>query len=254
MRAFYQTEWLGISFFGLTETSGCRLADSNFYDAFYRAVFHKYAGYEALDPEWRRIKDEITDWLAASIPDHARVLSVGCGLGYMEQRLWRKHGDRLDLHVQDYASESLRWLREVMPAEHIHDAKEGEKGRLSESDGYDLIHLSGVDYALPDSDLIALLSKLAACLHKKGRILIISGSFVEESIGQRLILGGKEAAKWLLERFGLYKRAQLWGWMRSRDEYRSVMYEAGLAPVTDGFIDAPHRKTYWIQGDGVPSE
>jgi protein-L-isoaspartate O-methyltransferase len=254
MRAFYQTEWLGISFFGLAETSGRRLADSKFYDAFYRAVFQKYAGYEALDPEWRQIKDEITDWLAARIPDGARVLSVGCGLGYMEQRLWRKHGDRLDLHVQDYASESLRWLRQVMPAEHIHDANENEKARLTEPDGYDLIYLSGVDYALPDSELIALLSRLTGRLRKNGRILVISGSFAEESVGQRFIRAFKEATKWLLERFGLYKRGQLWGWMRSRKEYRGIMREAGLAAVADGFIDAPHRKTYWIQGDGVSSE
>lgn len=253
MRAFFQSEWLGISFSSLSEISSTKLADSAFYDSFYSAVFQKYEGYEALDPEWRQIKDEVTDWLATCIPDGARVLSVGCGLGYMEQRLWRKHGDRFDLHVQDYASESLRWLRRVMPAEHIHDANENEKVRLTESDRYDLIYLSGVDYALPDSDLIALLSRLTGRMRKDGRILIISGSFVEESVGQRSIRACKEAAKWLLERLGLYKRGQLWGWLRSRAEYRAIMREAGLVSVLDGFVDAPHRKTYWIQGDGVSS-
>lgn len=125
MRAFYQTEWQNISFSSFAKISSKNLASSAFYDAFYRVLFQKYAGYEVLDADWRRNKDVITDWLAASLSDGAQVLSVGCGLGYMEQRLWREHGDRIELHVQDYASEALRWLRQVIPAEHIHDAAGG---------------------------------------------------------------------------------------------------------------------------------
>jgi SAM-dependent methyltransferase len=251
MKAFFQTEWLGISFSSLPEVSGTKLADSTFYDAFYSAVFQKYAGYEALDPEWRQVKDEITDWLAASLSDGVRVLSVGCGLGYMEQRLWREYGDRIDLHVQDYASEALRWLRQVMPAEHIHDAR--EDGLTSQTQGgkYDLIYLSGVDYALPDVELIALLSGIRGCLRDEGQILILSGSFLDESAAKSFVRSGKEAAKWLLEQFGLYRRGQFWGWMRSRTEYQAIMCEAGMNPVVDGFFETPHWRGYWIKGGGA---
>ena len=125
MRAFYQTEWQEIVFSSFTELSSTTIAGAEFYNAFYEAVFEKYARYESLPADWRRNKDEIADWLAARIPDGSRVLSVGCGLGYIEQRLWKLHSKRLDLHVQDYATKSLRWLRLEMPAENIHDAMGG---------------------------------------------------------------------------------------------------------------------------------
>lgn len=128
MQRAYQTEWQDIHFSSFAETSSECLAGPAFYNAFYHALFQKYASYEELDADWRRKKDEIADWLAASLPDGARVLSVGCGLGYMEQRLWREHGDRIELHVQDYASEALRWLRQVIPAERIHPEAGGGAG------------------------------------------------------------------------------------------------------------------------------
>lgn len=252
MKNLYQTEWQGISFSSFAETSSKNLADSAFYDAFYCAVFQKYAGYEALDADWRRSKNEITDWLAASLPNGARVLSVGCGLGYMEQRLWQELGKRIELHVQDYASEALRWLRQVMPAGHIHDAGEGGvQVCQNQNERYDLIYLSAVDYALPDDELIGLLSGIGGCLREGGNVLMISASFLEESMGHGLIRSGKEAVKSLLERLGLYQRGQLWGWMRTRTEYQAVMRDAGFISVTDGFIETPHQRTYWIRGNGV---
>lgn len=250
MKALYQTEWQKIPFSSFAEISSKNLAGSAFYDAFYSTFFHKYANYEALDADWRRNKDEITDWVAASLPDGTRVLSVGCGLGYMEQRLWREHGGRIDLHVQDYASQALRWLRQVMPSEHIHDA--GETRSLSNSsERYDFIYLSAVDYAMTDDQLVALLSELSTGLREDGQLLMISASFLDNSLGQVLIRSGKEIVKWLLERFGLYQRGQFWGWMRTRTEYQAVMRDAGFTFVTDGFIETPHQRTYWIKGKGV---
>lgn len=248
MRAFYQTEWQNISFSSFAETSSKNLAGSAFYDAFYRALFQKYAGYEALDADWQRNKDEITDWLAASFSDGARVLSVGCGLGYMEQRLWRGHGGRVELHVQDYASEALRWLRKVMPTEHIHDAGEGCQ---TQNERYDVIYLSAVDYTLSENELVALLSGLSGCLCEGGQVLMLSASFLDESVVQSLIHSGKDSIKWLLERLGLYQRGQFWGWQRTREEYQSAVRDAGLVSVTDGFIETPHQRTYWIKGKGV---
>lgn len=250
MRPFYQTEWQNIQFSSFAELSSTKLAGSEFYDAFYQALFEKYPDYGSLDPAWRKNKDEITDWLATLLPDGARVLSVGCGLGYMEQRLWRKHGDRIDLHVQDYASEALRWLRHVMPAAHIHDAgKDGGGKALREL--YDLIYLSAVDYALADDELIALLSQTRDSLREDGQIVMISASFLDETRGQGVIRSGKEAVKWLFDSLGLRKRGQFWGWMRSRAEYQAIMRAAGLASVTDGFLVTPHQRTYWVKGKGV---
>lgn len=251
MRPFYQTEWQNIQFSSFAEISSTKIANAEFYDAFYQALFEKYPDYDALDPAWRRNKDETADWLATLLPDGARVLSVGCGLGYMEQRLWRKHGDRIDLHVQDYASESLRWLRQVMPPEQIHDdAVEGGRGK-TRAERYDLIYLSAVDYALADDELIVLLAGIRDSLRENGHIVMISASFWNETGWQSFIRSSKNTVKWFLDSLGLRKRGQLWGWMRSRDEYQAIMGAAGLVSVTDDFVVTPHQRTYWIKGSGV---
>ena len=130
MRAFYQTQWLDIQFSSFAELSSTIFAGHEFYDAFYRAVFKKYANYASLPADWLHNKNEISDWLAVTIPDGSNVLSVGCGLGYMKQRLWQHHAKRIDLHVYDYASESSRWLKQVIPAENIHNAGGGIKLKL----------------------------------------------------------------------------------------------------------------------------
>lgn len=241
MRKFYQSEWHNIVFSSFQSISSATLAGAEFYDAFYRSLFEKYPNYDALDTSWRRSKDEIVDWLATTLPDGARVLSVGCGLGYMEQRLWRLHGERIELHVQDYASQALHWLRQVLPAERIHQV-----GRPIGQ--FDLIYLSAVDYAMAEDDLVALLVSLRQSLRDGGALLIISASFLEEHLGQRISQSAKDAVKLLLDEVGLRSRGQFWGWMRSRKEYQAVSQQAGLSAVTDGFIETPEQRTYWVKG------
>jgi ubiquinone/menaquinone biosynthesis C-methylase UbiE len=128
MKPLYQTEWQNIPFSSFTKLSSKTLPGPKFYNAFYRAVIEKYQNYEALDADWRRNKSDLADWLAEQFHEGARVLSVGCGLGYMESRLWQLHGDRMDLYVQDYATDAHLWLKQVMPEDHIHVA--GGGGRI----------------------------------------------------------------------------------------------------------------------------
>jgi hypothetical protein len=61
---------------------------------------------------------------------------------------------------------------------------------------------------------------------------------------------GKDAVKWLLDKIGLRSRGQFWGWMCSRQEYRAIMQQAGYSAMTDGFVETPHQRTYWIKGMG----
>lgn len=241
MKKLYQTEWQNIAFSSFYSISSTDLAGADFYDAFYQELFKKYADYDALDLDWQRNKNEITDWLAALLPDEARVLSVGCGLGYMEQHLWRLHGGRIDLHVQDFASHALMWLRQVLPADRIHDAG-------AEIGQFDFIFLSAVDYAMSDSDLVALLVRVRNALREGGRLVIISESFLEDSLGQKIFFNVKEMVKWFLAILRLRHRGQFWGWMRSRQDYQLTMRNAGFFAIVDGFIETSKRRTYWIKG------
>lgn len=243
MRRFYQTEWQNIEFSSFHPMSSSALAGPDFYDAFYRTLFKTYPNYEALDSSWRRNKDEITDWLATSLPDGTRVLSIGCGLGYMEQRLWRLHGERIELHVQDYALQALHWLRAMLPRERIH-VMTTAGGGIGQ---FDLIYICAVDYAIPDDELIAFLAKARKSLREGGQLVMISATFLEESAAQRIMRDSKDALMWLLDKLGIRSRGQFWGWMRSRQEYQALMRKAGFSATSDGFLNTPHQRTYWIK-------
>lgn len=243
MRKFFLSEWHDIRFATFAETSATKLADAEFYNRYYCALFDRYSGYEQLANYWRKTKEEVAEWIASDLPDGGRVLSIGCGLGYMEQYLWRNFETRLDLHVQDFATEAHRWLRKVVPVERIHSPEDtADLGR------YDLIYLSAVDYAMPDKELIGLLEKLRPYLRDGGEVAIFSASFLDNSRWRRLVHSGKDVIKSLLETLGLYERGQFWGWMRSRSEYQAVMVGAGYRSFGDGFIETPHQRTYWIKG------
>ncbi|CAG1006140.1 hypothetical protein ANRL2_04558 [Anaerolineae bacterium] len=244
MKRFFQTEWQGIQFSGLATLSETELAGTKFYNAFYRELFRRYAGYDDMDLSWRRSKKELADWIAAQLRSSARVLSVGCGLGYMESCLHREHGAELELHVSDYASEALDWLRHEFPEERIHLFGGGNDER------YDLIYLSAVDYAVPTNDMIDLLVEQRSRLVPSGACLMISASYLEEDVPvpERIKVVVKHAVKALLSAAGLYHRGQFWGWMRTRSEYRELMREAGYSQVEDGFIETSNQRTYFIKG------
>ena len=105
----------------------------NFYNAFYKQLFSRYSDYSEQDNQWREGKNTVAHWIAEQLPTGSRVLSVGCGLGYIEQKLWKEQEGRIELHVTDYASDALFWLRKVIPNDRIHDAAETGGGNLMNS-------------------------------------------------------------------------------------------------------------------------
>ena len=242
MRKFWQTEWQGIQFSDFIKPSSTKLADVDFYNSFYQVLFHRFSGYQDLDRGWTDSKDTIANWIAEQLPAGVNVLSVGCGLGYIEQKLLKEHGSRIDLHVSDYATDALRWLREVIPAERIHDPT----GKGLDGLHFDLIYLSAVDYALNDKDLVKLLYELSRRLSKDGRLMILSGSYLDYQFS--LIHLIKELIKAVLDNIGWWPRGQFWGWCRNRDDYRSIMDRVGLVSVNDGFIQDGDGREYWISG------
>ena len=250
MERFYQIEWQGIQFSDVTTISSTKLADSDFYNAFYTRLFEKYSNYEELDPSWRAIKSEIADWIMAQVKPGFRVFSVACGLGYIEATMFRKFGNEIELHVSEFASLALRWLTTIIPSEQIH--LNGRDEELSKQK-FDLIYFSAVDYALPTEDMIQLLKEYKSILSPTGRFLMISASYVEENLNFVDLV--KESCKNVLKKvlgfLGLYKVAagQFWGWKRNNSEYCSLMKEAGFQNIENGFIQTQNQKTYYILAD-----
>ena len=47
-------------------------------------------------------KNHAANWLI-KISEGSCVLSVGCGLSYIEQKIWNEQQNKIDLHVTDFA-------------------------------------------------------------------------------------------------------------------------------------------------------
>ena len=56
MKRLYQKQWHGIPFSSFAEISSKKLADSEFYDKFYREFFKKYNDFNEIDQWWQDLK------------------------------------------------------------------------------------------------------------------------------------------------------------------------------------------------------
>ncbi len=241
MKKIYATEWQGIPF-SFIQTSQKELARADFYNLFYEKLFKKYSDYEALPEAWRCSKSELADLLSQQTSGAVTVLSYGCGLGYMEQRIHNLHKKRIELHVQEYASDALQWLSKVLPATQIHEVNDYPIGP------FDMIYLSAVDYAMTDDELVNLLSRFKNELKSNGQIIMISASYLDYYNKEGVLRAIKEMIKAALHFCRLRDRGQLWGWMRTRSDYQRLIRAAGFVNIKDEFLVTSNQKTYWISG------
>ncbi|MBI5630403.1 MAG: methyltransferase domain-containing protein [Elusimicrobia bacterium] len=250
MRRMYQTEWHGIQFSEFSRLSSRELAGPEFYGAFYREFFKRYRGWEQLSKSWREGKELWARFVLSRAPVRARVLSIGCGLGAVEREIQARRPG-LELFIQEVAPAAWRWVSGRFPEDR--QLLGGIPGCLPRGLKFDLIYLAAVDYALDDGALAGLLAALRPFLKAGGRCLIISASFDDlPSTLRGRALGAwastKALAAEMLASSGLRSRGQLWGWSRSREDYRSVMRQAGYQGVEDGFVLPDRRAHYWIAG------
>lgn len=247
MKKLWQTQWFGIKFEESFEISSKVLPNSSFYNSFYQEFFKKFSGYSDLDKDWLFKKDMVFKWILSHLNKDDSVLSIGPGLGYIEQKLWQERADNnINVHVSDFASDSLKWLKQVIPNENIHEPSEIKN--LTNL-YFDLIYLSTVDYALDNETFIEILTDYSGKLSNKGRIVIISASLLSVTQFQYAIGKIKDFIKAFLEILGFRSRGQFWGWSRTKDDYLRILKKAGLGSIQHGFIEENNQKIFWISGE-----
>lgn len=225
MRKFYQTEWYGIQFCSFTTVSSSTIARSTFYDAFYNELFKRYDHYDSLCPEWRRSKDKIAEAIVERISTGKRVLSVGCGLGYIEQKIWRENPN-LQLHITDFSAKSMQWLAKLLPFGNIHHTMPN----LSE---LDLIYFVELEYAMSDDELIEILRTVRQSLSSSGKVLMITSCMDDEKMG--MVSHVKSMIKGLLFSLGIRDKGQFWGYKRTKKELMSLFSVGGFTNSEAGF-------------------
>lgn len=251
MKKIFQTEWQDIQFSEFAKLSSTNLAGPEFYQAFYETFFGRYQNWGELSPSWRKTKETWANFILARTGPNSRVLSVGCGLGFIEHCI-RAQNPRLDLFIHEVAPSAWRWVGDEFAAQRKLTGL--IPACLPTGTQFDLVYLATVDYSLDDDALVGLLAAIRPFLTRtSGQCLLISASFQDvpktfaEKAGSALARI-KAFTKTALNMLGLRNCGQFWGWNRTRKEYRVLMQRAGYRDLEDGFIEPKTRAHYWISG------
>jgi len=231
----YQKDWFGIKF---RNTNSLKIADSNFYNDFYTDLFKKYADFQSLPNQWKKQKEMIAKFLITKFGNNQSVLSIGCGLGYIESYIVMNSNTNLFVH--DFSSSLIKWLSNIIPNS---NRIIGDLSTALNNRNYGYIFMSAFDYALTDEELI---DTLKALNKKKCEIIIISASFEEEKISLKDKF--KKHLKRILINMRIFNPGQFWGWTRTEQEYKKLLTDSGYKIKESGFIDQVNRNHFYLTG------
>jgi hypothetical protein len=228
MIKFYNDQWFSISFSDIQKPSRTKIAGQEFYECFYQAFFNKYDSFEDIDSSWREQKLAVGDFIVSCLPA-GKILSVGAGLGFVENYIHGEFGNSIELHVTDFSDVSNKWLRKTLPQERIHKEDTG--------DGFDLIYICNVEYSLTDIEFISMLESLNSKLNRGGQILIISSTYLSNRFWGLFSHKVKNSLKHILEILNIKKtKSQFWGFLRHPDHFKKIFDAAGLSVSSSGMF------------------
>jgi hypothetical protein len=241
-RKFYQKEWFEIKFDSFAKMQKNQLAKSGFYQSFYEKFFEKYSNYNDLSSKWLEIKTEIANVIASFANNGKKVLSIGCGSGYVESILVSRG---IDISIIETSATPLQWI-----SKYISSAKKFVgffPEILPENKKYDLIYINAVDYVFNDLELIGFLNKMknSGHLESGGRLFIFSASYYEP-VPFNIIDKCKTIIKSIIFFLGLKHPGQFWGYMRTRQDYLKMAASAGWEDIQDGFTKKYNQ--YYLSG------
>lgn len=220
MRPLYQNQWHQISFSSLGQSlSLSSLPSSTFYESFYLKFHQTYSSSQSLSKDWLSYKISIANLLANHIDSSSSVLSVGSGLGIVEEHLVYSGISNVDL--QEVTIAPLKWasynniVRNIVATDNISDS--------FFPSSYDAIILNGIDYALHDSDFIELLTSAFAILRPHGTLFLISVSYDKDNLSPLRYL--KNTILDLYNKY-LISGTQLWGYIRTVQELYYLIQES----------------------------
>ena len=214
MMKLYQFSWLGINFSELNiKKYSNRQADKNFYYLFYKFLFKKYQNLDKLPKPWLKHKINIAKFLhKISIKKikkkNINLLSIGCGLGLIENYLSQKN---LVITATECQSISTRFLKKEI------NFLETKKLTQFKNKYYDIIFASGIDYVFTNNEY----QKFLINLKKIDCKYVIFTDIIIMSKLEIYISYLKSIIKY--KYFG-----QFWGWIRPVNEHLNIFKESGF--------------------------
>ncbi len=233
-RMMWDVGWQEIQFVELgIKLNFFRRASSEFYSKFYGELFRRYENYDSLPSVWRQNKSNTAYEISKLIENETLVLSVGCGLGYVEKEIVGKV-PKLKIDAYDFAETANKWLREVEGVNSIQSLEDSKK--------YNFIYCTQLFYALSDKEIFEFSSMVKERLSKDGVFLTVNTSLHSKENGIEVLSFDnsiKSKVKKMMRPlyvflFPLYyfllrrKSAQFWGWQRDNEELVNIFRMNGF--------------------------
>ncbi len=184
----------------------------------------KYKRYDELPDDWKSGKREVAQHLATLICRRTRVLSIGCGNGYIEQLLVDEHsfgGAIVALEPNISCSQWVNKDRISLVHGKFPDA-------IPDPATFDFAYAASIDYVFSDDQYLKFLRSIRESGIKDFLLTIVITPDTSFKGTVRYWLSR------LAPRFGLRKQGQLWGYLRTPMEHRLMIEKAGLFIVEAG--------------------
>jgi hypothetical protein len=227
---FYQSQWFNVDLAGLAHSLGHSISDVAD-GRLYAEVYKKLLSEDNKGPsaEWIAKKHRLSDWLCGYFKnkglEKTSILSIGCGLGVVEQPLI-KQGFLIDL--QECQSISIDYFKEKYPEDYknikliLSDVLKSVKDHF-----YDTVMAITSTYGLDDSTLTDFFESVSRVIKKGGTFLlyetVLTFSDIKNEFKKVMLNRGTD---------GL-----LWGWKRSRNEFVNRAKKNGLSVADDYYFD-----------------
>jgi 2-polyprenyl-3-methyl-5-hydroxy-6-metoxy-1,4-benzoquinol methylase len=220
--SIYETEWQGISLLDLAAKKNIRVGEAaaeDFYADFYRILGESDW---KIDNKWIDMKKNIGKWLKSIVDKRTyeqhhemKILSIGSGLGIVEEELIKEN---YDIELQECQEESLKFLK----SKKIYPKKEWVCQSLVElpSNHYDMLFCNLVVYSLSDNEYNSL---IVDC----NRILKINGQLIIIDVPTTFIWYVLDPIRKLKHRVD-NKAHLLWGVARSTDMHKKIVERKGF--------------------------
>ena len=221
-------------------------ASAQFYEKYYDKLFEEYKGFEELPSDWQDIKKGTVDGISKLIGNEKRLLSIGCGIGYVEQDLLLRYPN-LRIDGYDFAPNAGKWLRSVKGF--------NELKYFPSNGGYSFVYSTQLLYALSNKELEEFSRSIKNALEQDGVFLTVDTSsrpsengLPDESVGQKL----RSYLKNFIRPVFLFcfhrKNLQFQGWLRENKDIIKCFEKNGFVVIrafsqsTQSFIAFRIRK------------
>ena len=221
-KPIWESEWHGLKFSDVgVSTSIFSRAGRDFYDGLYDELFARYDSLESLPDDWRKQKLEVAAEIRKLYADSSSILSIGCGLGFIEKVLCNDLAI-LNFDVFDSSQLALRWIKDEIKVKTLSDLKGHSR--------YDFVFCVQLCYALTDQELLAFAKVVRSKLNEGGLFLTVDSSSIpaENGLSSRPDSLSKIFIRLARDIAAPGRNSQFWGWLRDNEGLAKNFTSSGL--------------------------